>query len=135
MNNSMSNVMRDLRRPPENWDEQLEVQRERVHNPNFYEEMQERIKTQGSIQSVYGLFYHTAGFMDEINLCYCKGDDLDSLRERYVIPGLDKYRVLVGEIERYRGQMDSEHFYISLVHPNGNPFRVYPVGLVALFRC
>ena len=118
MNITMNTVMRDTRRPPENWDEQLEVQRKRVHNPNFYDEMQERIKTKDSIQPVYGLFNYVEDFMDEINYCYCKGDDIDSIRELYVIPGLGKYRLLISEIERYRGQMDSPYFYINLLKPN-----------------
>lgn len=118
MNNKTNNVMRDTRRPPERWDEQLESRRSRVHNPNYYEEVQERIKERDSIQPVYGLFTYAQDFMEEINFCYCRGDDLDSIRERYVIPGLSRYRLLVGEIERYRDQMGSAHFCRALVKPN-----------------
>ena len=115
----MSDKVRDTRRPREFWESKHERYfRLKSSNPVFFDDVQERLKTGDSIQPVYGLFSYAEGFMEVINYCYNKGDELDQIRETHVIPGLGRYRQLVGEIERFRGQMDSEHFHDLLHKPN-----------------
>ena len=114
----MSDKVRDTRRPREFWQGWLEDLHDRNHDPSYFDRVQERLKTGDSIQPVYGLFHYATWFMEEINYCYSRGDELDQIRETHVIPGLGRYRQLVGEIERFRGQMDSEHFFIRLNIPS-----------------
>ncbi len=115
----MSEQLRDTRRPREFWDEKhRSFHRIKSSNSAFFDNVQERLKTSDTIQPVYGLFNYAENFMDVINICYAKGDSLDEIRATYVIPGLGRYRQLVGEIERFRGQMDTEHFYDRLQKPS-----------------
>ena len=113
---------RDTRKPVEYWDEMLALKHQHFHSKDNVAKYNERMQGMSEgVQPVFGLMNsHASYYLEDITYCYCRGDDLDEIKSKYIDEGIDRFIFVCGEIEKYRSHenMDSPYWEGNLFYPN-----------------
>ena len=91
---------RDTRRPLEYWDEMLALKQQYVHSKDQVALYHQRMQDENNgIQPVFHFMdAHANDYLEDITYCYCRGDDLDSIKSHYIDEGIDRFVFVCGEI-------------------------------------
>jgi len=117
-------TQRDTRRPLEFWDEMLALQQEHAHSRDHVALYKERIESAEASTKSDSIYFLKKGYaeryLEDVTYCYCRGDSLDEIKEKYIDGGIDRYVFTCGEIDKHREDIeDSSCFWQSeLFHPN-----------------
>lgn len=84
-----------------------------------YKERLERGDAKGdAIDTIKGSF--TRLYLQDITYTYCRGDDLDEIKRKYIDIGIDRYIVACDELDKYQDELEEGQRYWlkSLFYPH-----------------
>lgn len=100
--------LRDTRRPIEFWNEMLALQHEYFHSKDRFAMYNERVQSGEDLESAIGSLsgLYTEAYLEDITYSYCRGDDLDGIKEKYIDGGIDRFILTCDEFDKHKDKLE-----------------------------